>query len=329
MRRTILTAFVLLLSWSAAANVEAADKLSYQLGWLPGGDKAPVYLAIQKGLFAAENLEVTVASGRGSEDVLTKLATDVYEVGEVSFDALLNRTAAGNTLVVGLMPFYSKQPDALITTSTSGIKTLKDVKGRTVGSSMFTSSNLMWPVILAANGIELDSVKLLKVDANTLTPMLATGRIDAMINWLPAAAVASRMLSEGGKSVTVLPWSEYGFEGYSQSLAVSAKTLKEKPDAVRRFVKVMRLAIDMTAKDQAAAADAVKAAVPQANYDDVRAQIAAAVALMVNEHTAKDGIGVFEATRVRKTWEWVAKAGNIPVDKIDPMTAIAAEMRPR
>ena len=121
MRRTIVGAFVLLLSWSAAANVEAADKLSYQLGWLPGGDKAPVYLAIQKGLFAAENLEVTVASGRGSEDVLTKLATDVYEVGEVSFDALLNRTAAGNTLVVGLMPFYSKQPDALITTSTSGI----------------------------------------------------------------------------------------------------------------------------------------------------------------------------------------------------------------
>ena len=88
MRRTIVEAFVLLLSWSAAANVEAADKLSYQLGWLPGGDKAPVYLAIQKGLFAAEGLEVTVASGRGSEDVLTKLATDVYEVGG-SFDALL------------------------------------------------------------------------------------------------------------------------------------------------------------------------------------------------------------------------------------------------
>ncbi|MDB5534064.1 MAG: sulfonate/nitrate transporter [Hyphomicrobiales bacterium] len=307
----------------------AADRLTYQLGWLPGGDKAPAYLALQKGLFAAEGLEVTIASGRGSEDVLSKVGTDVYEMGEVAFDALLSRHANGHTSVLAVMPYYSKQPDALITTTSSGINTLKDVKGRTIGTSPFTSSNVAWPVVLAANDVSPDSFKLIKVDASALTAMLATGQIDAMINWTPAAAVAARMLKTSGKEAKVIPWSDYGFEGYSQSIVVSSKFLKEKPDAVKRFVKVMQAAIEMVGKDPNGGADAVKASVPEADIDVLRAQAAASVPLMVNEVTAKDGVGKFDARLVKATWAWVSKAANLSPDKLDPMSAIAPDMKPR
>ena len=149
-----------------------------------------------------------------------------------------------------------------------------------------------------------------------------------MINWLPAAAIASHMLSEGGKSVTVLPLVGIRLRGLFAVARRLRQSAEGKAGCGPPFVKVMSLAIDMTTKDRPRqpmreGRDAA------ANYDDVRAQIAAAVALMVNEPTGQDGIGVFEAARVRKTWEWVDKAGNMPTDEMEPMTAIAAEMRPR
>lgn len=53
----------------------AADKVTYQLDWLPGGDKSPVYLGVQKGFFEDEDLEVKISVGRGSTDAITRIAT--------------------------------------------------------------------------------------------------------------------------------------------------------------------------------------------------------------------------------------------------------------
>jgi NitT/TauT family transport system substrate-binding protein len=91
---------------------------------------------------------------------------------------------------------------------------------------------------------------------------------------------------------------------------------------VRRFLKVMRVAIRMMKDEPDAAAQAVKAMVPQADLAIIRAQIDASLPLMINEITQRDGLGVFSAPLVAKTWEWVAKANNYPLDKIDPMAGI-------
>ena len=40
------------------AGAVAAEKITFMIDWLPSGDKAVAYLGVQKGLFAAEGLEV-------------------------------------------------------------------------------------------------------------------------------------------------------------------------------------------------------------------------------------------------------------------------------
>ena len=65
----------LLAGLISSSSVMAADKVTFQLDWLPGGDKAPVYVGIQEGFFAEADLDVSIASGRGSTDALTKMAT--------------------------------------------------------------------------------------------------------------------------------------------------------------------------------------------------------------------------------------------------------------
>jgi NitT/TauT family transport system substrate-binding protein len=62
--------------------------------------------------------------------------------------------------------------------------------------------------------------------------------------------------------------------------------------------------------------------VPEVDAATAAKQWTASIPLIVNEISKKDGLGAFEPKLLAKTWVWVAKAQNIPVDKFDPEKAI-------
>ncbi|MGA8649548.1 MAG: hypothetical protein WB677_02815 [Xanthobacteraceae bacterium] len=68
--------------------------------------------------------------------------------------------------------------------------------------------------------------------------------------------------------------------------------------------------------------------VPEIDVDVARAQFSASVPLMVNDISKKDGVGAFEKALLAKTWKWTAEAQNIPLDKLDPETAVARSFAP-
>lgn len=59
--KTFLTATSLAL---ASITACAAERLTFQLDWLPNGDKAFAYVALKQGFYAAEGLDVSVVPGR-------------------------------------------------------------------------------------------------------------------------------------------------------------------------------------------------------------------------------------------------------------------------
>jgi NitT/TauT family transport system substrate-binding protein len=321
----IRVARILAMVWLVAAtDAGAGDKIVYQLGFLPQGGNANVYVALQKGLFAAENLDVEVLTGRGATDSMTKVATGVADLGEVTFDIYLAANAQGPVPVKAVMPEFTRPPDALLTTTDSGITTLNDVGGRKVATSPFTSSNLVWPVILKHNGVDPSSVTLIKAEPSTLAGMLATNKVDAIINWATGAPAVVPALTAVGKELRVLPWSGSGYEGYSQTVVASSKIIAERPAAVGRFLKVMRQSLQLVYTDPAQAAEIMMKLLPQADLVTLRAQIDACQPYFLNEITRRDGLGVFNAERVKKSWEWVAAVNNYPLSKIDPMSVIDA-----
>ena len=76
---------------STSVNVLAADKVNFQLDWLPGGDKAPVYVAVQQGFFAEQDLDVTIRQGKGSTDAITKVATGTADIGSSDLRVTISR----------------------------------------------------------------------------------------------------------------------------------------------------------------------------------------------------------------------------------------------
>lgn len=318
MRRLATVGLLCLL----AGRAMAADAVTMQFGWLPGGDRAAYYLAREAGLFAAENLDVRLLAGKGSTDAITKVATGTADFGEAGLDAILTARAGTAVPIVAVMPVYTNAPDALVTTERSGIKNLADVRGKRVATSPFTSSNAVWPLVLTLNGVDPATVTLVKADAGALAPMLATGQVDGIIQYVTNAAATADLLAAAGRTAAVIPWSQFGLEGYSAAIFVADTTLATRRDVVVRFVRALAKAEAMMRDDPERAAAAVKAAVPEIDLAVTRTLVRSTVPLVFNDVTTRDGLGRFTPERVRTTWSWVARQQNWPADKLDPLAAV-------
>jgi NitT/TauT family transport system substrate-binding protein len=322
-----LAGLVLLIGANAPAV--AAEKVVFMIDWLPAGDKAVPYLGVQDGLFAAEGLDVTIQSGRGSSDVVTKLGTGAADMGTGGLAALLQARAQTPVAVKAVASIYTLQPDAIFTIDGSGISSLKDVVGKTVATATFSSSNVVWPLVLKANEIDPAKVDLLKADPGALAPMLATGKVAATINWVTVAPAFAKPLSETGKKLKVIAWSDYGFDGYGLSVFASEKILTERPETVKKFMRAYMKATAKAIADPKAAAMALKAMVPEVDAEVARAQFAASVPLIVNAISKKDGEGAFDKALLAKTWKWTAEAQNMPLDKLDPEATVDRSFLPK
>jgi len=77
-----------------------------------------------------------------------------------------------------------------------------------VGTAPFSATNTIWPAFATLNGLDPTQIPLTKADPNTLTPLLATGKLDATIDWVTATANNAKMLRQAGKELVVIPWAQ-------------------------------------------------------------------------------------------------------------------------
>lgn len=304
-------------------GAHAVDKLTFQLDWLPtGGDKAFVYAGVGEGFYAEEGLEVTILAGRGTSDTLTKIGSGAADVGSGGIASLMMAQAEGGIPVKAVMSLYTKQPDAIFTYEGSGVTDIKSLQGKTLGLPTFSASNTLLPLILETNGVAPESVKQIKADPNALVPMMAQGRIDGAVIWSTNAPSVSALLQTAGKKAVVLPWSDFGLDGYGLSLFASQKLIDEKPDVVARFVRASKKAAEFSLQHPEKAAAAQKALVPEADIAMLEADFRATIDLIDNPISKTNGLGQFEPVLLNKTWEWVAKSMKLPIDTIAPQTLV-------
>jgi len=328
--RRIAAAVLLNLAVSVGMTVvaQAAEKIVYMNDWLPGGDKALPFYAVQKGLFAKAGLDVTVQTARGSSEAITRIGTGTADVGSGGFTALLQARAEQNVPVKAILSIFAVQPDSNFVVEGAGIDTLKDLPGKKVATATFTSSNIIWPLVLAANGIDESKVTLIKVDPAALVPMLTSGQVDATINWSTASPAFAVALSGIGKKLKIIPWSQYGFDGYGYSLFASEKMIAERPAALRAFVQAFMEGMKMALANPKDVAAAMKATFPAMDEALAEQQFLTIVPLIDNQIAKTEGLGSFQKDRLRVTWEWTAKAQKLPLDKIDPETAVDRSFMP-
>jgi NitT/TauT family transport system substrate-binding protein len=220
----------------AAENTASGPKetVTFTLNWVPYGEHAPFYYGIQKGYYADEGIDLKIEPGSGSGTTIKSVAQGQTMFGWADTPPLLNGIASGMT-VKSVGVFLQKGPASIEFLSDKNIKSVKDLKGKTVGGTPGDAMYATFPALLAANDMQPSDVTVVNMDAANKIAQLAAGQVDAIMGFFhdQAPTIEART----GKKVDHLLFADSGLNMLGTGIVVSDETLSGKKDLVGKFVR--------------------------------------------------------------------------------------------
>ncbi len=213
--------------------VQAEDKVKLRLDWVYGSEHAPIFLAIEKGFFKEEGIDVELFPGEGSSVTVKLVGNRDADFGFATADQILIGVQRGLPLVATAV-VLQQNPTAFIFKKSQNIKDVKtDLYGKVVGVQLKSNTGRQWEAI--KKNLNLDPSKLTEVPADgALVPLLASNRIDVGVGFYFNDALKLRAT---GEDVTWILLEDLGLKLYSTSLLTNETLIKEKPDLVKRFTR--------------------------------------------------------------------------------------------
>ena len=131
--------FVGLLAGAAlaatAGQAMAQTDLKFALDWKFEGPAAPFLVAIDKGHFSAEGLDVSVEPGNGSVEPVARVASGNYDIGFGDINTLIRfRDQNPANPMTAVFMVYNKAPFSIVTRKSRGINDPKDLEGKKLGA---------------------------------------------------------------------------------------------------------------------------------------------------------------------------------------------------
>ena len=219
-----------------ALPATAQDKMQLQLNWFHLADHSPIYLAMKKGYYKEENIELTVLRGSGSADSAKKIDLGQADVGISDAPTVLTAISKGANLKM-VAVVYDKAGNNVFFKKSANIKTPKDLAGKRIAVTQVGSSFHYSLGLLADKyGFKLSEVKVLPLQSLSNAAAALKGEtVDAAL--LPVSTARALMDSNGAK---LLGW--VGDETPWQLGAVfaSTKTVADKALVTKVLAALVR-----------------------------------------------------------------------------------------
>ncbi len=232
--------------------------VKFSLDWKYEGTQAPFLLALDRGYFKAEGLDVTIDTAGGSVEPINRLASRTYNMAFADINSLIKfRDQNPQTPLKAIFMIYSNPPFAIVTRKSRGIAKPKDLEGKKLGAPAADGAYAQWPIFVKANNIDASKVEILNVGFPVREPMLVSGHVDAITGFSFSTYINVKHSGIPQDDIVVMLMANYGVSLYGNAIMVSPSFAADKPEAVKGFLRAYLKALKETVKDPAAAIDSV------------------------------------------------------------------------
>ena len=295
---------LLAVAWLAIPEPAAAQTaVKFSLDWKFEGPAAPFVVALDKGFYKAEGLDVTIDTAGGSLEPLNRVASGTYDMGVGDINSLIKfRDANPSVPIKAVFIVHNKPPFAIVGRKSRGVSKPKDLEGRKLGAPAPDSAYAQWKIFAQANGIDTSKVTIENIGFPVREPMLAAGQVDAATGYSFSIFFNLRDRGVPTEDISIMLMADYGVSLYGNVILVNSKFASEKPDAVRKFLAAFTKGIQETVKSPDTAIDSVikrnDVAKKEIELDRLKMSLDDN---FITTEVRTNGLGVVDAARLEKS----------------------------
>lgn len=167
---------------STGASATQVAALTMGLTYIPNVQFSPFYVALDSGLFTDQGLDVTLRHHGAQEDAFGALLAGKEDVVFASGDEAVVASSNGATLATFATGFQ-QFPGVLLAPADSGITTVEDLRGRTIGTpGHFGSSYYTVLAALHLAGLDEDDAVLQDIGFTQVSALMSA-RVDVVVGY--------------------------------------------------------------------------------------------------------------------------------------------------
>src|SRR5580658_3065608 len=220
----------LLLMGAPQADAAAAQVSLGVVNWIGYG---PLYVAAANGYYRKYGWDVKLVTF--SDNSLMTGALEGGELGAstLTYDQVISAVSKGWKLKVVMPVDYSAGGDAIL--ATTGIRTIRDLKGRRVAFQPSSPSDFLLGYALAQAGLSQSDIRAINATPEGVVAIMASGSVDAGVTYEPSVSMIRKL--GGGNQFHVLLSSREARGLITDVLALREESIAKNPKFVQALIR--------------------------------------------------------------------------------------------
>lgn len=312
-RRLVAMALGTGLMLGSAAQAQERD-VKFVLDFISLGRHAPWYVALGKGYYKEEGLNVSIQPSKGTADAIRAVVSGIADIGFIDIPSLVASGAAGGAIKIVAVN-YQKPPYCVFSLDPgANITEPKQMAGLEFGSSTSSFLPRIMQAFMAMHGVDGKTLKVVNIDGAARVPMLAARKVASVDQFIMSEPAIRRAVTDAKPKCLFL--GDHGLEIYSNSIGTTEEYLTKNPEVVKKFIRASLRGWQFALANPEEAAKVqlqyVKALNPEIVVDEVN--ILKRVA--ITPEVQKNGFGIMSMEKMKKTVDFINNNVEITGEKL-------------
>ena len=231
----VAAALVAIISSVSRREPEGRRTLTVQFGWLPDAHHSGFWVALDKGFYREEGLDVRLLPGGLDSSPIKAVVSGVADIGQAGGLEQLITARCEGLPIRAFAAFHRDTPHALISLERKPIRSARDLPGKTVAIAYGDAAELLFRAFLEKSGVSMNEIHPVPFRFD-LTPLMH-GDVDAITGF---ATDQPATLKSKGFTPVVLSYSKLGVRSYGYTFFTSERTLGTRKRDLEAFIRASR-----------------------------------------------------------------------------------------